>query len=67
MMTKADVTAMIRAAKREKGITWAAIAGATGGARRHAQDAEHAPYQLAVPGPSRHAENRVDRRSPKRK
>ena len=30
MMTKADVTAMIRAAKREKGITWAAIAGATG-------------------------------------
>ena len=30
MMTKADVTALIRAAKREKGITWAAIAGATG-------------------------------------
>ena len=30
MMTKSDVTAMIRAKKRESGITWAAIAEATG-------------------------------------
>ena len=30
MMTKSDVTAMIRAKKRETGITWAAIAEATG-------------------------------------
>jgi len=30
MMTKSDVTTMIRAAKREKGIGWAAIAAAAG-------------------------------------
>lgn len=30
MMTKADVTDMIRAAKREKGVNWAEIAAAAG-------------------------------------
>lgn len=30
MMTKGDVTTMIRAAKREKGVGWAAIADAAG-------------------------------------